>query len=102
MAGPLGDRRPLRRPRIRQGRRRLPRSAPDPGARVGGETMSSRADRLAAAVGEQRLDALLVPTLRSLRGAPGFAGTTGAAVIGPEVRLFFTDFRYVEQAAAQV
>jgi Xaa-Pro aminopeptidase len=64
--------------------------------------VSSRADRLAAAVGEQGLDALLITNLPNLRWATGFTGTNGAAVIGPEIRLFFTDFRYVEQAADQV
>jgi Xaa-Pro aminopeptidase len=64
--------------------------------------MSSRAERLAAAVAEQGLDALLITNLPNLRWATGFTGTNGAAVIGPDVSLFFTDFRYVEQAAEQV
>src|SRR3954471_10412461 len=64
--------------------------------------MSSRADRLASAVGDQGLDALLITNLPNLRWATGFTGTNGAAVIGPEIRVFLTDFRYVEQAAAQV
>src|SRR4051794_5650490 len=64
--------------------------------------MSSRAERLAAAVGEQGLDALLITNMPNLRWATGFSGTNGAALIGPEVRLFFTDFRYVEQAQEQV
>ncbi len=62
----------------------------------------SRAERLAGAVGERGLDALLITNLPNLRWATGFTGTNGAALIGPELRLFFTDFRYVEQAAAQV
>jgi Xaa-Pro aminopeptidase len=64
--------------------------------------MSSRTDRLADAVGAQGLDALLITNLPNLRWATGFTGSNGAAIIGPDVRLFFTDFRYVEQAAAQV
>ena len=64
--------------------------------------MSSRADRLVDAVGEQGLDALLITNLPNLRWATGFTGTNGAAVIGPAIRLFLTDFRYVEQAAEQV
>jgi Xaa-Pro aminopeptidase len=64
--------------------------------------MSSRADRLAAAVAEEGLDALLITNLPNVRWATGFTGTNGIAVIGPDVRLFFTDFRYVEQAAEQV
>jgi Xaa-Pro aminopeptidase len=64
--------------------------------------VSTRPDRLAAAVAEQGLDALLITNLPNLRWATGFTGTNGAALIGPGVRLFFTDFRYVEQAAEQV
>lgn len=64
--------------------------------------MTSRADRLAEGVTERGLDALLITNLPNLRWATGFTGTNGAALIGPDVRLFFTDFRYVEQAADQV
>jgi Xaa-Pro aminopeptidase len=64
--------------------------------------LSTRVDRLAAAVGERGLDALLITNLPNLRWATGFTGTNGAAVVGPDLRLFFTDFRYVEQAAEQV
>jgi Xaa-Pro aminopeptidase len=64
--------------------------------------VSTRAERLAAAVGERDLDALVITNLPNLRWATGFTGTNGAAVIGPDLRLFFTDFRYVEQAAEQV
>jgi Xaa-Pro aminopeptidase len=64
--------------------------------------VSSRADRLAEAVAQQGLDALLITNLPNLRWATGFTGTNGMAVVGPDVRLFFTDFRYVEQAAEQV
>lgn len=64
--------------------------------------MSRRADRLAALVVQHELDALLVTNLANLRWATGFTGSNGAALIGPDVRLFFTDFRYVEQAATQV
>src|SRR4051812_20819981 len=64
--------------------------------------MSTRVDRLADAVREQGLDALLITNLPNLRWATGFTGSNGAAVIGPDIRVFFTDFRYVEQAADQV
>ena len=64
--------------------------------------MSTRAERLAEAVGAKGLDALVITNLPNLRWATGFTGSNGAAIIGPEIRLFFTDFRYVEQAAAQV
>jgi Xaa-Pro aminopeptidase len=64
--------------------------------------MSTRADRLAAGVAERGLDALLITNLPNLRWATGFTGTNGATVVGPDIRVFFTDFRYVEQAEAQV
>jgi Xaa-Pro aminopeptidase len=64
--------------------------------------MSSRADRLAQVVADQGLDALLVTNLPNLRWVTGFTGSNGAALVGPDVRLFLTDFRYVDQAADQV
>ena len=64
--------------------------------------MSSRADRLAASVADKGLDALLITNMPNVRWATGFTGTNGIALVGPEIRLFFTDFRYVEQAAEQV
>src|SRR3954468_2752378 len=64
--------------------------------------MSPRAERLAEAVAARALDALLITNLFNLRWATGFTGSNGAALIGPDVRLFLTDFRYVEQAAEQV
>jgi Xaa-Pro aminopeptidase len=64
--------------------------------------MSSRADRLAAAVADQGLDALVITNMPNVRWATGFTGTNGAALIGADIRVFFTDFRYVDQAAEQV
>jgi Xaa-Pro aminopeptidase len=60
----------------------------------------SRADRVAARLEE--LDALLVTEPANLRYVTGFTGSNGFAVVGPEVRRFVTDFRYVEQAKAEV
>jgi Xaa-Pro aminopeptidase len=73
----------------------------------------ARADRLAALVSDEGLDQLLVGDLvhpsetdraagASLRWLTGFTGTSGLAVVGPEERLFFTDFRYAERAAREV
>jgi Xaa-Pro aminopeptidase len=72
----------------------------------------SRADRLAALAAEAELDALLVSDLVNLRYVCGFTGTNGLAVLdagdggadggGSGVRRFVTDFRYVEQAHAEV
>jgi Xaa-Pro aminopeptidase len=62
----------------------------------------SRADRVAARLAERELDALLVTDLVNLRYLTGFTGSNGMAVVGPDVRRFITDFRYVEQAAREV
>ena len=64
--------------------------------------MSSRPDRVSALLRERELDALLVTNMPNLRWLTGFTGTNGACIVGPDVRLFFTDFRYVELAAVQV
>lgn len=64
--------------------------------------MSARAERLSELVAAEGLDALLVTDLFDVRWTCGFTGTSGLAVVGPELRIFVTDFRYVEQAAAQV
>jgi Xaa-Pro aminopeptidase len=64
-----------------------------------------RAQRLANAVAERELDALLVTDLVNLRYVTGFTGTNGIALIaaGEEgARVFVTDFRYVERAADEV
>jgi Xaa-Pro aminopeptidase len=62
----------------------------------------SRADRVADLLGERGLDLLLVTNLVNVRYLTGFTGSNGMAVVGRDVRRFVTDFRYVEQAAAQV
>ncbi len=64
--------------------------------------MSERSDRLAGAVAERELDALLVTNLVNVRWLTGFTGSSAATVVGPEVRRFVTDFRYLTQAAEQL
>ena len=64
--------------------------------------MSERADRLAALATERGLDALIVTNLVNVRWLTGFTGTNGAAIAGPDQRVFLTDFRYVEQARREV
>jgi Xaa-Pro aminopeptidase len=72
-----------------------------------------RADRLAALVADEELDALVVGDLvrpgdsvpdatADLRWLTGFTGTSGLALVGPGARLFLTDFRYVERAEHEV
>jgi Xaa-Pro aminopeptidase len=62
----------------------------------------SRADRLAELVGQRELKMLFVSDLVNVRYLTGFSGTNGACLVGPEVRVFFTDFRYTERAAQEV
>jgi Xaa-Pro aminopeptidase len=64
--------------------------------------MSARADRLAALTAERELDCLLVTEALNVRWLSGFTGTNGACLVSRDERLFFTDFRYVEQARGQV
>jgi len=64
--------------------------------------MRGRGDRLAAALAERELDLFLVTELTNVRYLTGFTGTNGACICGPETRLFLTDFRYTERAAAEV
>jgi Xaa-Pro aminopeptidase len=64
--------------------------------------IEARSDRLAALVEERELDCLLVTDMVNVRYLTGFTGTSGACVLGRDERLFLTDFRYTEQAHAQV
>jgi len=74
---------------------------------------AERADRLAELVAERELDQLIVGDLvrpgdsgpdaiANLRWLTGFTGTSGLAVVGPESRVFITDFRYTERAEREV
>jgi Xaa-Pro aminopeptidase len=64
--------------------------------------MRGRGDRLAAALVERELDRMVVTDLVNVRYLTGFTGTNGVCVCGDGVRLFLTDFRYTERAAAEV
>jgi Xaa-Pro aminopeptidase len=64
--------------------------------------MSTRAERVAAALERRGIDALLVDALVNVRYLTGFTGSNALALISPGKRVFATDFRYVEQAAEQV
>lgn len=64
--------------------------------------MRGRGERLEKLLAERELDRMLVTDLTNVRYLTGFTGTNGACVCGPGIRLFFTDFRYTERAAAEV
>src|SRR5215204_4888448 len=65
-------------------------------------TTATRAERLGDVLAERELDSLLVNDLVNVRWVTGFTGTNALALVGRDVKLFVTDFRYVEQAQAQV
>lgn len=64
--------------------------------------MPDSAGRLAGLVAEAGLDQFLVSELTNVRYLSGFGGTNGACLVGPDKKLFLTDFRYTERAAAEV
>jgi Xaa-Pro aminopeptidase len=64
--------------------------------------MSERAARLAEKLPEVGADLLVVTSLVNVRYLTGFTGSNGLVLVGPGTRAFVTDFRYVEQSAAQV
>jgi Xaa-Pro aminopeptidase len=66
--------------------------------------VTDRAGRLIDALAEdaEGVELMLVTSLVNVRYLTGFTGSNGAALIGPDRRLFLTDFRYVEQAASEV
>jgi Xaa-Pro aminopeptidase len=64
--------------------------------------MSTRAERLIAALDGAGLDLMLVSNLVNVRYLTGFTGSNGLALIGPNTRVFLTDFRYTEQAEQEV
>jgi Xaa-Pro aminopeptidase len=64
--------------------------------------VSARAQRLAGLLDAAGVDVLLVTELVNVRYLTGYTGTNALVLIGPDLRVFVTDFRYVEQAAEQV
>jgi Xaa-Pro aminopeptidase len=68
--------------------------------------VSDRAARVAGGALERGADVLLVSAAADLRWLTGFTGTSGLALVGgggaAPVRVFLTDSRYVEQAAAEL
>jgi Xaa-Pro aminopeptidase len=64
--------------------------------------VSERAARLAERLPEIGADLLVVTSLVNVRYLTGYTGSNGLALVGPDTRVFITDFRYVEQSAAEV
>jgi Xaa-Pro aminopeptidase len=68
--------------------------------------VSDRASRLLQALSAEPqgrgAELMLVTSLVNVRYLTGFTGSNGAVLVGPDRRVFLTDFRYVEQSAAEV
>jgi Xaa-Pro aminopeptidase len=63
---------------------------------------SGRSDRLTHRLPDAGVDVVLVTNTTNVRYLTGYTGSNGIALVGPETRVFVTDFRYVEQAAEEV
>ncbi len=64
--------------------------------------MIDRPGRLVERLPEIGAEAIVVTNLVNVRYLTGYTGSNGLAVIGPDTRAFFTDFRYEAQSAAEV
>jgi len=64
--------------------------------------MRGRGDRLEQLLAGRELEQMLVTDLTNVRYLTGFTGTNGACICSRGLRLFLTDFRYTERAAAEV
>ncbi|MDA8214705.1 MAG: Xaa-Pro peptidase family protein [Nitrospiraceae bacterium] len=53
-------------------------------------------------IGLKRLDGFLISNIKNIRYLTGFTGSSGFIIITKNNRLFFTDFRYKEQAGAEI
>ena len=71
-------------------------------SRVTTGTQTDRTGRLLAEMAGADVDLLLVTDLTNVRYLTGYSGSNGLALIGSQLRVFVTDFRYVEQAAEEV
>jgi Xaa-Pro aminopeptidase len=64
--------------------------------------LAARCTRLVEALAGPAVDLILVNELVNVRYLTGYTGSNGLALIGADTRVFITDFRYVEQSAAEV
>jgi Xaa-Pro aminopeptidase len=63
---------------------------------------AQRTERLVASLDGAGVDLMLVTNLVNLRYLTGFTGSNGLALVGPNTRIFMSDFRYIEQAGVEV
>jgi Xaa-Pro aminopeptidase len=64
--------------------------------------MRNRIKNLQSILIKENLDYLLVTFLPHVRYLSGYTGTNGMILVGPKSSLFFSDFRYKDQAKQQV
>ncbi|MGC9220586.1 MAG: M24 family metallopeptidase [Solirubrobacteraceae bacterium] len=64
--------------------------------------MSTRAQRLTAALDKAGVDLVMVTNLTNIRYLTGFTGSNALVLVGAGVREFLSDFRYTEQAQHEV
>jgi Xaa-Pro aminopeptidase len=62
---------------------------------------AKRIARLREKLPELKIDGLYVTDMLNIRWLTGFTGSAGYAVVTPSVARFYTDFRYMDQAAAE-
>ncbi len=63
--------------------------------------MTTRVSRLQASLAEKNVDAIIISNPENRRYITGFTGSAGSPIITGDRALFFTDFRYVDQAKQQ-
>ena len=63
--------------------------------------LERRQEQVVARLAERELGAMVIGDLVNVRYLTGYVGSNGVAVLAPERRLLFTDFRYVASARAQ-
>jgi Xaa-Pro aminopeptidase len=62
----------------------------------------SRAAFVQQFIKSKKINGFLVTNIKNIRYLTGFTGSSGLVLITGNIRLFFTDFRYKEQAASEV
>jgi Xaa-Pro aminopeptidase len=65
-------------------------------------TVKNRIESLQRAMQKKRIDAFLVLNIRNIRYLSGFTGSSAFMLVTRNGSFFYTDFRYTEQAEAEV
>ncbi|MDA8242481.1 MAG: Xaa-Pro peptidase family protein [Nitrospiraceae bacterium] len=62
----------------------------------------NRLDAITDALGAKGIDGIIISDLTNVRYVSGFRGSSACLLVTRKARLFFTDFRYEEQAKKQI